>query len=931
MHDAQVSEGADRPYDVFLAHNSTDKATVRQVARRLTLDGMRVWFDEWEIPAGRSYQVEMERGIRTARCLATFVGRHGDGAWTRNEEELALVHATRRADFRVFRVLLPGAADPADPSTLSFADIKSWVDLRADLDRPSGLDRLKRAIAGLPPDEPADTEPTLCPFVGLRPFDEYTSEFFYGRESEVHSLCLKLRTTGAVTVLGASGSGKSSIVRAGLHSPAAHRQFPNTPIVTFTPGGAPTAALHQALLRSIASDDTPGRDGMTAADGVELVLRRLRSDGRNAVVVVDQFEELFTLCRDVAERSDFAGLLADIHAKGIAMLVLTLRTDLFERATELPSLHRLLTESQLVVGPLDASRLRDAIVQPALAVGLEPEPGLAELIVTDYGSDGSLPLMQQALVEVWAARRGRMLPIDAYLANGRIGGALDRRGQELYESLAPSDRPVADRLFLRLTVLASDVAGARQRVEERLLIGSEPDQDAAARVIDTFVRGRLLTVDAREVPTLPAGTGAAAVARFVEFAHEAVLRHWRHLRRLVDADEEGYRLQQRLARDVAEWTATDHNSDHLYRGSVLHTSNEWAQAHGELLSVDDLAFLDASNAAADEDARLAAETARRVERSTRLRRLLAAVTVVALALGSTTTLAVRNARQASRARDEARGLRRLADAARLAATDLPSGLDAALEASAATPGPRADGVVLDGLAIAPAPVRRLAALPPGGVASSSLSAGLAVIASGNALRVHTPTGDLVRSLQLPDGYQIVAATITSNADEAAIAVQLPDGSARVLSVDLSTGHTNDDVAVAGRPFGISADTGGAVLVASADAATVTIDRVAQGQSISHVSMSTAATPVSPVFAASTDGRTVAVGDDAHLYVWYDEHLIVDRATLPDSLEVTAETHDGLIMGLRHRELPIEGVQFHPESILTVGGHDMVRNFLDQLA
>jgi anthranilate synthase/aminodeoxychorismate synthase-like glutamine amidotransferase len=56
-------------------------------------------------------------------------------------------------------------------------------------------------------------------------------------------------------------------------------------------------------------------------------------------------------------------------------------------------------------------------------------------------------------------------------------------------------------------------------------------------------------------------------------------------------------------------------------------------------------------------------------------------------------------------------------------------------------------------------------------------------------------------------------------------------------------------------------------------------------------------------------------------------LIVDRATLPDVLEITAETDDGIIMGLRHRELGVEGVQFHPESILTVGGHDLLRTFL----
>ena len=56
-------------------------------------------------------------------------------------------------------------------------------------------------------------------------------------------------------------------------------------------------------------------------------------------------------------------------------------------------------------------------------------------------------------------------------------------------------------------------------------------------------------------------------------------------------------------------------------------------------------------------------------------------------------------------------------------------------------------------------------------------------------------------------------------------------------------------------------------------------------------------------------------------------LIVERETLPSALEVTAETSDGLIMALRHREYPIEGVQFHPESILTTAGKDLLRNFL----
>jgi anthranilate synthase component 2 len=60
-------------------------------------------------------------------------------------------------------------------------------------------------------------------------------------------------------------------------------------------------------------------------------------------------------------------------------------------------------------------------------------------------------------------------------------------------------------------------------------------------------------------------------------------------------------------------------------------------------------------------------------------------------------------------------------------------------------------------------------------------------------------------------------------------------------------------------------------------------------------------------------------------------LVVDRASVPDVLEITAETDDGIVMGLRHREHDVEGVQFHPESILTAAGHDMLRNFLDRAA
>lgn len=75
------------------------------------------------------------------------------------------------------------------------------------------------------------------------------------------------------------------------------------------------------------------------------------------------------------------------------------------------------------------------------------------------------------------------------------------------------------------------------------------------------------------------------------------------------------------------------------------------------------------------------------------------------------------------------------------------------------------------------------------------------------------------------------------------------------------------------------------------------------------------------------GKGVFAGLPSPLRATRYHSLIVDRDTLPEALEITAETPDGLIMGLRHRRLPIEGVQFHPESIASEHGHAMLRNFL----
>ena len=79
---------------------------------------------------------------------------------------------------------------------------------------------------------------------------------------------------------------------------------------------------------------------------------------------------------------------------------------------------------------------------------------------------------------------------------------------------------------------------------------------------------------------------------------------------------------------------------------------------------------------------------------------------------------------------------------------------------------------------------------------------------------------------------------------------------------------------------------------------------------------------------SDDGRTMFEGLPQPFTATRYHSLMVEREGLPDCFEISAETEDGVIMGLRHKSLQVEGVQFHPDSILTKTGHDLLRNFLN---
>jgi class 3 adenylate cyclase/WD40 repeat protein/energy-coupling factor transporter ATP-binding protein EcfA2 len=433
--------------------------------------------------------------------------------------------------------------------------------------------------AGLPDYSlpPADVP---CPYKGLLPFEPEDSELFYGRERLVEDVAARLTASGFLAVVGPSGSGKSSLVRAGVVPALQHAADGDLDTAIFTPGAHPLAQLDGELDASL--------------------------------LVVDQFEEVFTLCRDEEKRATFIEALLD-RAESGGRVIVALRADFYGHCATYPRLAAALEQRQALVGPMSEEELRRAIERPGEHAGLVLEPGVVEAILRDVaGQPGALPLMSHSLLETWKRRSGRMLTVIGYLQSGGVHGAIAKTAETVYrDTLSPDEQRLARNIFLRLTELGEGTEDTRRRVSTSELIPS-PEQEAEVReVVRTLADARLVTT----------GEGT------VEVAHEALIRHWPTLREWLDEDREGRLLHRRLTEAAQEWDALDRDPGVLFRGTRLATTGDWATAHDPELNELEREFLTASRQASQAEA----ERQRRANR--RLRGLLiGAVTLLALAV-----------------------------------------------------------------------------------------------------------------------------------------------------------------------------------------------------------------------------------------------------------------------------------------------------------
>ncbi|RJO79887.1 hypothetical protein D5S18_01040 [Nocardia panacis] len=468
--------------------------------------------------------------------------------------------------------------------------------------------------------EPVRGSDERCPYRGLDTFTADDAAFYFGRSRLLGELLGRLAEWSAdgkpIAVVGRSGVGKSSLLRAGLipavmdgelRVPDSHRW----PHMIITPGEQPLETLATRLATLI--DTTPDtlRNQLTVDPASLATIMRGPMPNEQVLLVVDQMEELFTLCRDETQRRRFIEAIRAAAQERTALVVLGIRADFYGSCLAYPELAEALAGRQVTVGPMTEGEMREAIERPAAQAGLGIEPRLASRVLSDVGAGrefaaGALPLLSYALLLTWQRRRDKTLTVLGYEATGGVWHAVTRAAEEVYHRLDEAGRDAMRVMLLRMVHLNEDTEDTRRRVDLRALTREFP---AAARAREALASARLITVD-----------GDTA-----QISHEALLHAWPLLRGWIDTDRAGLLVHQKLTDTALEWERNGNDPNLLYRSSRLQLAADWADAHPTEVSPLERRFLDAC--------------ARAERRASRIRRGVI-VALVVLLVGALTGMTV---------------------------------------------------------------------------------------------------------------------------------------------------------------------------------------------------------------------------------------------------------------------------------------------------
>ena len=429
----------------------------------------------------------------------------------------------------------------------------------------------------------------VCPYKGLEPFDfnSEDAQYFYGRTALTDELLELVRCSNFLAVVGASGSGKSSLVKAGLlHQLKLGTRLSGShswPVVIFRPGQNPRSNLAAALTSEVDEDGKSyiqrGPEGL--AELIELIQAKVTAN--RLILLADQFEEVFTLTENEEEREKFFHcLLRGLELAGNKLcLILTMRADFFGKCAEQEygGLAQKIKDNLIPVTPMNQEELAEAITEPAKKVGLEVERELVELMLEDVKGPASLPLLQYTLTELWRRRQVNRLTLAEYTKLGGVNGALRQRADEVYEELTAAEQLAAKRIFLNLTQLGEGTEDTRRQVLKEDLIDKQESAELIEGLLQKLADARLVVTSQLQARGRESEEDTVTA---VDVAHEALIRHWPQLRSWMNEHRDAIRMERKIEAAAVEWIEQGKSSSYLLAGPRLSEAENYLQDYHEL-------------------------------------------------------------------------------------------------------------------------------------------------------------------------------------------------------------------------------------------------------------------------------------------------------------------------------------------------------------
>lgn len=586
-------------FDVFISYNAEDYQAVTTLAERLKQQALQVFFDRWHLIPGQPWPERLIQVLQDCSAVAICIGPGEMGLWQQREMHLALERQNQEPGFPVIPVLLPGA----NPS-LDFLSQNMWVDFRGGIDEPLALNMLKAAIRGESLDEAIkerlqETINSICPYRGLHYFREQDAGFFFGRDQAITELQNKLQDHPFVALVGASGSGKSSVIRAGLLSQLRKQIDEPWEIITIVPGDRPLYNLAAGLMPLLEPElgenallietDTQAKALLQGSLQIRDVIQRIlqkQAGTAHFLLVVDQWEELYTVAakasrdeepnreKNINQVRRFIDGLLDACDAHIMHVVITLRGDFMGEVIAYRRLSDVMQNAQINLGPMTQEELRLAIEKPAQKVNIDFEPGLVDTLLTDVGDEpGNLPLLEFVLDRLWRDenRHGGSFRHRAYQDMNKLKGALADKADDIYNKKVPQDQCKLRQIMLRLVHSSEQSKYSRRRASYDEL-GEDTEQ-----LINELIEERLVI----------SNQGQKNNQKTLEVTHEALFSDWPLMQQWLLEDRDFLWWRQRLYGDLKEWQQTHQGLN----GQRLSDARRWLRMRKKELCIQEQQFI----------------------------------------------------------------------------------------------------------------------------------------------------------------------------------------------------------------------------------------------------------------------------------------------------------------------------------------------------